>query len=133
MSRNYGRQSLPQDGEWIPSCEPLRSEFIVQREPQALVGLYESTSRSAVKYDAETRVLAFIIYSNPIKEGEIKHLLADYRAREHGVIAFTLLLSNNRDENDWLWLKRKGFFRDESHPLVQSNLVAFSKTYQVKK
>jgi hypothetical protein len=136
MSRrsNYdcsGRWSIPFDGmgDYIPANPPIYQPSAFHREPQALTGMQEQNSRPSVTYDKTTGVLAFTLYSNALDEGEIKHLLADYRARPAGVKTFTILINSARIGEYVRWLDTRGFSRDVSHPLAQGALTAWTKSY----
>ena len=120
-----GRQSLPQDGEFIPACPPLRRSFAVQREPVALLNP-EPQGKTTVRYDDTSGELSVITFTEPLpSESSLKYLLAEERAK-HPVRRLTFVFSNVRAEEHLHWLKKKGFERSDSRYCAGS-MISFSK------
>lgn len=123
-----GRQLLPQDGERIPACPPVERPWMTMREAVALINS-EYSGQVTEHFNAETGELIYIVGRNPLpSESELKYSLAGYRAK-NTVNSLTFLLSNSRDENDWVWLTKKGFARYEGHPKEHLGMTAFTKSY----
>jgi len=133
MRSNYdctGRQPFPQEGEWIPVCPPVERPWVTMREIVALQNP-EYTGKVTERFDAVSGEVTFIVGRNPLpSESELKYCLAGYRAKDKNAVkSLTFLLSNNRDENDWVWLLKKGFARYEGHPQEALGMTAWRKSY----
>ena len=135
MSRlsNYdasGRWELPQDGEFIPACPPLRRSLAVQREAVALINP-EPVGKTTVRYDDTSGELTVITFQEPLpSESNLKYLLAEERAK-HPVRRLTFVFSNVRAEEHLHWLKKRGFERSDSRYCAGS-MISFSKDYKIK-
>jgi len=128
-----GRWSLPlpEGVEIIPACPPLRRDFVVQREPVALINP-EPVGKTTVRYDGTSGELTVITFTEPLpSESSLKYLLAEERAK-HPVRRLTFVLSNTRAEEHIHWLTRKGFERSDSK-YYSGSMISFSKDYKVKR